>query len=69
MKAAQIKKYSNEINVSINEIPIPEPEENEILMKVMAAAVNPLEMLQLTGNVKLIQDYKMPLTLEMNVPV
>ena len=50
MKAAQIKKYSNEINVSINEIPIPEPEENEILMKVMAAAVNPLEMLQLTGN-------------------
>ena len=63
MKAAQIKKYSNEINVSINEIPIPEPEENEILMKVMAAAVNPLEMLQLTGNVKLIQDYKMPLTL------
>ncbi len=29
----------------------------------MAAAVNPLEILQLTGSVRLIQDYKMPLTL------
>lgn len=63
MKAAQIKRYSKEINVSINEIPVPEPTENEVLIKVMAAAVNPLEILQLTGSVRLIQDYKMPLTL------
>lgn len=27
MKAAQIKKYSKEIKVSINEIPVPEPHE------------------------------------------
>ena len=63
MKAAQIKKYSKEIKVSVNEVPIPEPNDNEVLLKVMAAAVNPLEILQLTGNVRLIQDYKMPLTL------
>lgn len=63
MKAAQIKKYSKEIKVSINEIPIPEPKENEVLLKVMAAAVNPLDILQLTGSVKLIQDYRMPMTL------
>lgn len=63
MKAAQIKKYSKEIKVSINEIPVPEPHEEEALIKVMAAAVNPLEILQLTGHVKLIQDYKTPLTL------
>lgn len=31
--------------------------------KVMAAAVNPLEILQLTGSVRLIQDYRMPITL------
>lgn len=29
----------------------------------MAAAVNPLDILQITGGVRLIQDYKMPLTL------
>lgn len=63
MKAAQIKKYSKDINVSINEVPIPELKENEVLVKVIAAAVNPLEILQLTGSVRLIQDYSMPLTL------
>lgn len=63
MKAAQIKKYSKGIKVSVNEIPVPKPNENEVLVKVMAAAVNPLEILQLTGSVRLIQDYRMPLTL------
>lgn len=63
MKAAQIKKYSKKIKVSVNEVPIPEPKVNEVLVKVMAAAVNPLEILQLTGNVRLIQDYSMPFTL------
>lgn len=63
MKAAQIKKYSKKIKVSVNEVPIPEPKVNEVLVKVMAAAVNSLEILQLTGNVRLIQDYSMPLTL------
>ena len=42
---------------------IPEPNENEVIIKVMAAAVNPLDILQLTGSVRLIQDYRMPLTL------
>lgn len=63
MKAAQIKKYSKEIQVSVNEVFIPEPNENEVIIKVMAAAVNPLDILQLTGSVRLIQDYPMPLTL------
>lgn len=63
MKAAQIKKYTKEFKVSVNEVPTPEPNENEVLVKVMAAAVNPLDILQLTGSVRLIQDYRMPLTL------
>lgn len=63
MKAAQIKKYIKEIKVSINEVPIPEPNENEVSIRVRAAAVNPLDFLQLSGNVRLIQDYRMPLTL------
>ena len=63
MKAVQIDKYSKDINVMINDIPVPKISDDEVLVKVKAAAVNPLEILILTGSVKLIQDYSMPLTL------
>ena len=63
MKAVQINKYSKEINVKINDIPVPKINDNEVLVRVKAAAVNPLEILIVTGSVKLIQDYNMPLTL------
>ena len=45
MKAAQITKYSKEIYTQVNDIPIPEIDDNQVLVKVKAAAVNPLEML------------------------
>lgn len=63
MKAIQIDRYTKEINTVLRDIPVPEIEPNEVLLKVKAAAVNPLELLILTGSVKLIQDYPMPLTL------
>lgn len=63
MKSVQIKNYSKDIRTFICDIPKPEPDEREVLIKVKAAAVNPLEILILTGSVKLIQNYKMPLTL------
>ncbi|MGO4544102.1 NADP-dependent oxidoreductase [Paenibacillus sp. 2TAB23] len=63
MKAAQITKYSKKFIVEINDIPVPEINDNEVLVKVRAAAVNHLELLIGTGSVKLIQDYEFPLTL------
>ena len=63
MKAAQIQKYSKNIEAQIVDIPIPSIKENEVLVKVKVAAINPLEILNITGSVKLIQDYDMPLTL------
>lgn len=63
MKAVQIKKYTKEVNTCLCDIPIPEISDTEVLVKVKAAAVNPLELLILTGSVKLIQSYAMPLTL------
>lgn len=63
MKAAQIKKYTKKIHVEMNEIEKPAIQANEVLIKVKGAAVNPLDLLNITGSVKLIQDYPMPLTL------
>ena len=34
MKAAQIKKYTKGIKVSVNEVFIPEPNENEVIIQV-----------------------------------
>ncbi|WP_160036434.1 NADP-dependent oxidoreductase [Paenibacillus sp. An7] len=63
MKAAQIQKYSKNIRAQVVDIPIPSIKDNEVLVKVKVAAVNPLEILNITGSVKLIQDYEMPLVL------
>lgn len=63
MKAAQIQKYSKNIEAQIVDIPIPSIKDNEVLVKVKVAAINPLEILTITGSVKLIQDYAMPLVL------
>lgn len=63
MKAVQISSYSKTIHTVLRDIPTPKISDSEVLIQVKAAAVNPLEMLILTGSVKLIQDYAMPLTL------
>ena len=63
MKAVQINGYSKTIKTVLQDIPKPEPQDGEVLIRVKAAAVNPLELLILTGSVRLIQDYPMPLTL------
>ena len=63
MKAVQINSYSKNIRTDLHDIPQPKISDSEVLIQVKAAAVNPLELLILTGSVKLIQDYAMPLTL------
>ena len=63
MKAAQMQKYSKEIQVEINDIEIPEINNHEVLVKVKAAGVNPLDILILNGSVRMIADYEFPLTL------
>lgn len=63
MKAVQITQYAKQIHTVLSEVEVPQIGPNEVLVQVKAAAVNPLELLILTGSVKLIQDYAMPLTL------
>lgn len=63
MKAAQLDRYAKESRLVIREIPKPEPAPDEVLIRVRAAAVNPLELLLVSGSVRLIQDYRLPQTL------
>ena len=63
MKAVQITGYSKQIHTVLRDVPLPQISDSEVLIQVKAAAVNPLELLILTGSVKLIQDYPMPLSL------
>lgn len=58
MKAAQISKYSKELDVKLVEIEKPNIQEHEVLIKVIVAALNPLDIMNITGSVRLIQDYK-----------
>lgn len=63
MRAAQITKYSKEIHLETNEVAIPEIKDNEVLVKVKAAGVNPVDILIANGSIRLIHDYRFPLTL------
>ena len=60
MKAAQLDRYSREGRLTVREVAVPEPVADEVLIKVRAAAVNPLELLIVRGSIRLIQDYRLP---------
>jgi len=62
MQAAQLLKYDKNFKLVVKDIPIPTPTENEVLVKVKAAAVNPLERLIGIGYLKLMEKYSLPLT-------
>lgn len=62
MKAAILTKYNKEgMDLELRELPIPIPEENEVLVGIHAAAVNPLDNMIIRGEVKLIVPYSVPL--------
>ena len=58
MKAAQITQYTKNIRIKVNNVPIPKMGDHDVLIRVKAAAVNPVDILNLTGAVRLIQDYR-----------
>ncbi|WP_261301912.1 NADP-dependent oxidoreductase [Paenibacillus andongensis] len=63
MRAAQMQKYSKELQLEMNNVKIPEINSHEVLIKVKAAGVNPLDLLILNGSIRMIADYDFPLTL------
>ena len=64
MKAAVLTHYDKKgTELDIREISTPTPEEDEVLVKIMTAGVNPLDNMIIRGEVKLIVPYEMPLVM------
>lgn len=61
MKAAILNGYHQE--VVIRDIPIPSIGDQDVLVKIKAAGVNPLDNMIIRGDVKLIVPYKFPLVM------
>ena len=61
MRAAQVEQYNkNNISVKMVDLGIPVIGEREVLIKVLAAGVNPLDNMISCGEVKMIVPYKLP---------
>lgn len=64
MKAAILNHYDKKgTDLEIRDIPVPVPEEDEVLVRIISAAVNPLDNMIIRGEVKLIVPYRMPLVM------
>lgn len=63
MKAAYIDRYSNINDVQLGEQPIPVLAENDVLIKVHAVSINPLDLRVLEGEFKAILPVKFPFIL------
>ncbi|MBR1676624.1 MAG: NADP-dependent oxidoreductase [Clostridia bacterium] len=64
MKAAVLTGYcKNGKQLEIMEIPMPKLGENDVLVKIRTAGVNPLDNMIIKGEVKMIVPYKFPLVM------
>ena len=63
MKAQVIRRYGKHVALQTMEVPTPEIRDNDVLVQVHAAGVNPLDAKIRSGEFKLILPYRLPLIL------
>jgi alcohol dehydrogenase len=63
MKAAFIRKYGNNEVVEVGDLPTPAPGPSDLLVRVHAASVNPVDFKIRDGMLKTLQPYRFPLVL------
>ena len=63
MRAARIHSYGDPTGVKITQAPRPEPGRGQVLVRVKAAGVNPLDWMVAEGKARSWLDHRLPLTL------
>lgn len=63
MKAMTIKQYGKTIPLELTDLPIPDMGEQDVLVEIHAASINPIDFKIRDGKVKMLLNYKMPLVL------
>jgi NADPH:quinone reductase-like Zn-dependent oxidoreductase len=67
MKAVQINRFGDRSVLELNDIIIPTPAANEVLIKVKSAGVNPVDWKIREGHLQPMLNHKLPLTLGWDV--
>ncbi|QIE28174.1 Zinc-type alcohol dehydrogenase-like protein (plasmid) [Caballeronia sp. SBC1] len=63
MKAFVVDRYGRKNGIRAGDMPVPEPREDDVLIQIHAASVNPLDSKIRDGEFKLILPYRLPLIL------
>ena len=64
MKAAVLTGYDkNGRMLELRDVPVPEMKDNDVLVKIRAAGVNPLDNMIIRGEVKMVVPYSFPLVM------
>ena len=63
MKAFVVDRYGRKSGIRAGNMPVPEPREDDVLIQIHAAGVNPLDSKIRDGEFKLILPYRLPLIL------
>lgn len=63
MKAFVVDRYGRKNDIRAGDMPLPEPREDDVLIQIHAAGVNPIDSKIRDGEFKLILPYRLPLIL------
>ncbi len=60
MQAFLLKAYGGPEHAVLAEVPVPQPEPQQLLVRVRAAGLNPVDILTRRGKLRIVQPYRLP---------